>query len=153
MPGAAAIGETLGWRWAFGGNVLLARHIDRVGAARAVSLLLAAIAASLLLWPLGRDVGSMALVTVPWALGCFASNSAQQARLGLAAPALASALIALNSSAMYVGQALGAGGGGVIIARAGYATLHWVALAWLLAAIALSQWAATRMRAARGGHG
>jgi hypothetical protein len=27
----------------------------------------------------------MALVTLPWALGCFSSNSAQQARLGLAA--------------------------------------------------------------------
>jgi hypothetical protein len=35
----------------------------------------------------------MALVLVPWALGCFASNSAQQARLALAAPALATALI------------------------------------------------------------
>ena len=34
-----------------------------------------------LLWPLGQSVWSMALVLVPWALGCFAANSAQQARL------------------------------------------------------------------------
>ena len=35
----------------------------------------------------------MAMLLVPWALGCFSCNSAQQARLGLAAPAWAGALI------------------------------------------------------------
>ena len=44
-------------------------------------------ALSLLLWPLGDTASSrMALVLVPWGLGCFASNSAQQARLGRARP-------------------------------------------------------------------
>ena len=64
----------------------------------------------------------------------------------MAAPTLASALIALNSSAMYVGQALGAGGGGVLVARSGFEDLHWVGLAWLLLALAASVWAAGRMR-------
>jgi predicted MFS family arabinose efflux permease len=66
-----------------------------------VGLLLLCMAASLLLWPLGGSVLAMALVLTPWALGCFSSNSAQQARLGQAAPVLAPALMALNSSAMY----------------------------------------------------
>ena len=91
-------------------------------------------ALSLLAWPLATGFAAMALVLVPWALGCFASNSAQQARLALAAPALAPALIALNSSAMYLGQALGAASGGAMIAAAGYGRLHWVGLAWMLAA-------------------
>ncbi len=128
------------------GNVLVARHVDRLGAPRAVLLTLGAIALSLLLWPLADSLPLMALVMLPWALGCFSSNSAQQSRLVLAAPVLAPALIALNSSAMYAGQALGAASGGVIVAGAGYGPLHWVGLAWMLLAIAASVWAGRRMR-------
>ena len=62
----------------------------------------------MLIWPLATSLALAAIVIIPWGLGCFSSNSAQQARLvGIAAP-LASASIALNSSAMYAGQALGA---------------------------------------------
>jgi hypothetical protein len=43
-------------------------------------------ALSLALWPLAVSVPAMALVTLPWALGCFSSNSAQQARLSSGAP-------------------------------------------------------------------
>ncbi len=128
-------------------NVLLSRHIDRIGAARAVGVLLGCMALSLAIWPLGHSLVWMALVLVPWALGCFASQSAQQARLVLAAPVLAPALVALNSSAMYAGQALGASGGGLLMAQSGYGPLHWVGLAWMLAAIGLSVWAARRMAA------
>ncbi len=146
------------WFGAFGlaGNVLLARHVDRVGAARAVFWLLACIAVSMAAWPLAGGVLAMAVVIVPWALGCFASNSAQQARLGIASPALAPALLSLNTSAIYTGQAIGAAGGGAIVAAqaaagatgtAIYDGLHWAGLAWLLAAIALSAWAQRRMAA------
>ena len=83
---------------------------------------------------------------MPWGLGCFAGNSAQQARLGIAAPAFASALMALNSSAIYLGQAAGAGSGGWLIAHGGYAPLNWLGLGWLLLALALSVWAARRAR-------
>jgi DHA1 family inner membrane transport protein len=83
---------------AFGvlGNVLLTRHIDRLGAAHCTTLALAAMALSMLIWPLASTPLQMALVGLPWALGCFSSNSAQQARLGHAAPALAPALMALE---------------------------------------------------------
>jgi predicted MFS family arabinose efflux permease len=136
------------WFGAFGllGNVVLQRSIDRFGAARCVTLMLGFMAVSLLLWPLGVGLISMALVITPWALGCFSSNSAQQARLGLAAPALAPALMALNTSAMYVGQAIGAAGGGALVAASGYAPLHWAGFSWMLAAIVLSTWLALRMR-------
>jgi predicted MFS family arabinose efflux permease len=137
------------WFGAIGvlGNVLVSRHIDRLGADRVVAGLLCCLAAGLLAWPLGTGLLTMALVITPWAFGCFSSNSAQQARLSLAAPALTPALVALNSSAMYVGQALGASSGGAIIARQGFGPLHWVGLAWMAAAIVLSVWAGRRLAA------
>ncbi|MBX3618476.1 MAG: MFS transporter [Rhizobacter sp.] len=140
------------WTGAFGllGNLLLSRYIDRVGAPRIVALSLGAMAVSMVMWPLATGVISMALVILPWGLGGFASNSAQQARLGLAAPELSTALMALNSSAIYLGQAVGAGGGGAVVAAHAalgesghdlYRSLHWIALAWMAAAISLSVWA------------
>ena len=146
--GASAdqIALLLMWFGAFGllGNVVLTRVIDRIGATTAVGAGLAMIALSLLLWPLGASLATMAVIVVPWALGCFASNSAQQARLSIAAPVLAPALMALNTSALYLGQAAGAASGGWLIAHGGYAPLNWFGLAWLLAAIALSRWAGRR---------
>ena len=127
------------------GNVLMVQRIDRVGASRAVLVALAAMAMSLLLWPLAGTVATMALVLVPWALGCFAANSAQQARLSLAAPALTPALIALNTSGMYLGQALGAASGGAVEVRFGFAQVHWAGLAWLLLAMVVSVWGAGRL--------
>ena len=128
---------------AFGliGNIVLTRMIDRVGPNLAVASTTALIAVSLVLWPLGSTVLTMGLVLIPWALGCFSSNSGQQARLGLAAPALAPALMALNTSAIYLGQAAGAASGGWLIAHFGYAPLNWVGLAWVIAAIVVSLWA------------
>lgn len=155
--GPTEISLLFAWFGAFGvlGNVLLSRHVDRVGAARAVAVLLGMIMLTMLLWPLAVGYVSMALVLVPWALGLFSSNSAQQARLGSAAPALAPALMALNTSAIYLGQAVGAAGGGAVVAAhaaagdsglALYASLHWIGLAWLMAALATSLWAQRRMQ-------
>ena len=133
------------WFGAFGfiGNMLMSRNIERIGAHRAVMIGIASMALSLLIWPLGTSLLLAALVSVPWALGCFASNSAQQARLVGIAPALASGSIALNSSAMYAGQALGAGSGGALIARGQMEMLHWAGFVLLLLAMALSAWAAS----------
>ena len=134
------------WFGLFGllGNVVLSRVIDRVGAGRAVFATMALITLSLLLWPLAGSIALMALVLVPWGLGCFSTNSGQQARLGLAAPAFAPALMALNTSAIYLGQALGAASGGWVVAHAGYAPLSWIGVAWMLPALALSAWATRR---------
>ena len=67
---------------------------------------------------------------------------------------MASALLALNTSAIYLGQAIGAAGGGAIVAahaangetgKALFAGLSWVALAWMVASVTLSVWAQRRM--------
>ncbi len=130
------------------GNLLLTRHIDRLGPARCVALGLASMAFALAVWPWAGSVAAVALVMVPWAMGTFSSNSAQQARLGAAAPALAPALLALNTSAIYAGQALGAAGGGALFAASGWRWLSAAALLWMLAALAASLWAARRARQA-----
>ena len=147
----ASIGITAGqlsllfaWFGAFGllGNVLMSRNIDRIGAPRAVAIGISCMALSLLIWPLGTSLMLAALVSIPWALGCFASNSAQQARLVGIAPALASGSIALNTSAMYAGQAVGAGSGGWLIAQGQMSALHWVGFGGLMLSLAFSVWAA-----------
>lgn len=128
------------WFGAFGfiGNLWVSRYIDHFGAARTVMLAVASMALSLAIWPMGTSLVLAAVVSVPWALGCFASNSAQQARLVGIAPHLASGSIALNTSAMYAGQAVGAASGGWLIAAGQLSNLHWAGLAGLVAAMLLS---------------
>jgi predicted MFS family arabinose efflux permease len=136
----AALSLYFMWFGAFGllGNMLMSRHIDRLGASRAVMIGIALMASSLLLFPLGTTLWLVAAVSVPWALGCFSSNSAQQARLVGIAPQLAAASVALNSSAMYAGQALGAATGGWLLSHDRMDWLHWAGFAGLVAAMATS---------------
>lgn len=128
------------WFGAFGflGNAIMSRYIDRIGPSRAVMAGIISMAVSLLIWPLGTSLVLAALVAVPWALGCFSSNSAQQARLVGIAPNLASGSIALNTSAMYGGQAIGAASGGWLIGLGGMEVLHWAGFFGLLLAMAAS---------------
>lgn len=126
---------------ALAGNLVLNRTVDRVGAALAVTLTLGLTASSMLIWPLATSLPTVALVIVPWALCGFATNSGQQARLGGLSPRLAPALMALNTSAIYLGQALGAAGGGAVLVRHGYTKLHWLSLVWVAIALSLSWWA------------
>lgn len=136
------------WFGAFGflGNFWVTQRIDKLGAPRTVFIAVCSMALSLALWPLGSSLVLAAIVVVPWALGCFSSNSAQQARLFAISPALASGSIALNSSAMYAGQALGAGTGGWLIAHGQMANLHWAGLASLLLALGVSMLATRAQR-------
>ena len=103
-------------------------------------------ALSLLLWPLGTwALWLQAAVMVPWALGCFSANSAQQARLVQMSPVLAPATVALNTSAIYGGQALGAALGGGLIAQGLMRHLNWFGLALMLTAMVLS-WKAAQLQ-------
>jgi predicted MFS family arabinose efflux permease len=139
------------WFGAFGfiGNIVMSRNIDRIGPSRAVMVGVGSMALSLLVWPLGTSISLAALVSIPWALGCFASNSAQQARLVALGPTLASASIALNSSAMYAGQALGAASGGWLISHDRMDDLHWAGFIGLLLSMAVSAWATRFARSSR----
>jgi predicted MFS family arabinose efflux permease len=143
--GAGLLSLLFLWFGAFGliGNLAMTRWVDRLGAPRAVLITLSLMVLSLVLWPLGRyGLLLQALVMVPWALGCFSCNSAQQARLVQISPVLAPASVALNTSALYAGQGLGAAVGGVLIAQGQMLQLQWVGLVLMLLAIGLSAVAA-----------
>jgi predicted MFS family arabinose efflux permease len=89
---------------------------------------------------------ALTALLLPWGLGCFAANSSQQARLVALAPGLATASIALNSSAMYLGQAAGAATGGWLLARGPSSWMNWCGLACLVSAMLLSVHVARRRR-------
>lgn len=76
----------------------------------------------------------MACSVAIWGLGFASTNSMQQVRLVTAAPALAPASVSLNTSVLYIGQAVGSAIGGVLYVRdllygAGYVAVVFVALA------------------------
>jgi predicted MFS family arabinose efflux permease len=127
----------------FVGNAFVARNIDSIGPSRSVMISLACMVCGLMLWPLGNSIAWLALAFVPWGLGVFSTNSAQQARLVHLAPDLASASIALNSSAIYAGQAIGAGLGGWLVLRQGLPALPGYALGGMVLAMGVS-WQASR---------
>ena len=146
--GPEAVSFLFLWFGAFSlvGNLLLTRWINRLGAARCVNIGLLLITLTLLAWPWARNVGLMAMIIMPWALGVFSSNSAQQARVSASAPGFAPALLALNTSAIYVGQAVGAATGGAILTASGFGSLHGAALGFMALALILSVWLGRRMR-------
>jgi predicted MFS family arabinose efflux permease len=121
------------------GNIIAGRLIDRLHPPRIIYAALAAMLAAFLMWPATR--GSFALMMLAlmlWGFGCFAINISQQARLVALAPQLTSASIALNSSGIYLGQALGAMGGALVIGEAGLGALSWAGAIFLAAAIGVS---------------
>lgn len=127
------------------GNIALSRGIARIGADRGARVALGFVFWGLLLW-IGalsglQTIGAVAVAIFVWGLGNFAFNSSQQARLAQSAPALASASIALNSSSLYAGQAMGAALGGFLVVALGYDALGPVALLIVGAAFACSVWA------------
>lgn len=76
----------------------------------------------------------MACSVALWGLGFASTNSMQQVRLVAVAPALASASVSLNTSMLYVGQAVGSAIGGLLYARelfygSGFIAAGFVALA------------------------
>ena len=154
-PSPSELSLLFGWFGACGllGNVLLSKHVDRVGAAKAVNVCLLLMSVSLLCWSLGSTLALALLVLTPWGLGMFATNSAQQARLIQLSPALASGSVALNTSAIYLGQAIGAAAGGWLIEHNGMMQLHWFGGVGVLLALLMSLLAArAARRAAQASH-
>jgi predicted MFS family arabinose efflux permease len=78
----------------------------------------------------------MAIGILMIGIGLTSVNSMQQARLVAEAPDLASATVALNTSVLYVGQAIGSGIGGFFYAQGLYAASGFTALAFFVLAFA-----------------
>lgn len=123
----------------FLGMLLLTKRIDRTGPAPIVTLSILAFIVSSVTWGLASGIVGAIVVISPWALVGFAWNSSQQARLAGIVPHAASASIALNTSAIYLGQAVGAGLGGWLILHGQMVNLHWATVVFLLGALALNR--------------
>ena len=78
----------------------------------------------------------MACSVVIWGLGFASTNSMQQVRLVGAAPSLASASVSLNTSVLYIGQAIGSAIGGALYAHDLLHEAGFVAMAFVAAAFA-----------------
>ncbi|MGA9087856.1 MAG: MFS transporter [Bradyrhizobium sp.] len=119
----------------FIGVVLATRIVDSWGAYEASVLFTVLVLTGVTGWALSAGVYPLMACSVAiWGLGFASSNSMQQVRLVSAAPELASASVSLNTSVLYVGQAIGSAIGGLLYARdlligAGYASMAFVALA------------------------
>jgi predicted MFS family arabinose efflux permease len=119
------------------GNVWATRRIAARGATSNVSISLVLMLVGMtFLATFGSWWFAFAVGIFAWGVGIFANNSSQQARLVVASPELAGASIALNTSMIYLGQAIGTTFGGAVIATAGY---HWLpACGAVVMAIALA---------------
>lgn len=128
------------------GNTIGSRMVQSVAVHRVIGMALFSLCTGFLIFGImfGNYWGSMVGLAL-WGFGTFSSNSLQQSRLVGLAPALASATVALNTSAVYLGQAIGAGAGGALIKGGATVTSVWVGLAFLLSSLAASLYA-TRLR-------
>ncbi len=122
----------------FVGILIATRIVDRWGAYRTSLLFNAMVAAGIVGWALGAGVYvAMAMAVTVWGLGFAATNSMQQVRLVAAAPSLASASVSLNTSVLYIGQAIGSFVGGLFYEREYLHGVGFVAVAFLAVALML----------------
>jgi predicted MFS family arabinose efflux permease len=117
------------------GTATATRIVDSWGAWKTSVLFTTLLLAGVAGWALSAGIYSLMAVSVAiWGLGFASTNSMQQVRLVGAAPSLASASVSLNTSVLYIGQAVGSAIGGFLYARelfyaAGYVASAFVALA------------------------
>ena len=126
------------------GSLIAAAAIDRLGAPRTASVCLVLVIIGLTVWSSsGSSLAFAAIGLVIWGSGSGPAIAAQQARLIAADPMAASATVALNTSLLYAGQAIGTALGGWTLAsghadRSGQLAVALVVLA-LVASIAAKQ--------------
>lgn len=119
------------------GNTIASHIVARFGAPGIILAALIGILVGLVI--IGLFPSNFVLAAIGgmlWGLGTFSSNSLQQSRLIALAPALAGASVALNTSTIYLGQAVGAATGGFLITHDVITLIPWAGAALLIVAIA-----------------
>ncbi|AXK83936.1 MFS transporter [Pseudolabrys taiwanensis] len=120
------------------GNIIASAVVTRFGIERTLAGCLAAIVIGMALWAAGAGLPAVMGIGVGiWGLGFASINSMQQARLAVAAPDLTSASIAMNTSILYVGQAIGSGVGGALFATGHVHLVGYTGFALIVAAAVL----------------
>jgi DHA1 family inner membrane transport protein len=135
----------------FVGNVLASRVVDSWGGYRTSLTTMSLMLVGIAVWALGAGIVPAMMVSVTlWGFSFASANSMQQVRLAGAAPLFASASVSLNTSALYIGQAIGSGIGGVLFARELYFAIGYVGVGFVglaLAAVVASRRAGPRQSA------
>jgi predicted MFS family arabinose efflux permease len=137
-PQLIAIGFALFGVCGFLGNVATMRLVGALGPFRMSLVLMTGLLIGSVLWVAGAATAAVPLLLASvlfWGLAFAALNSMQQTRLIAAAPAYGSASVALNTSMLYVGQAVGSGLGGLYFARDQIQGNGYVALGFILLAL------------------
>jgi MFS transporter, DHA1 family, inner membrane transport protein len=122
----------------FIGVAIATRIVDSWGAWKTSVLFTALMLAGVTGWAVSAGIYPLMAVSVAiWGLGFASTNSMQQVRLVGTAPALASASVSLNTSVLYIGQAVGSAIGGFLYARdllyaSGYVSAAFIALALVM---------------------
>ncbi|HEX7791725.1 MAG TPA: MFS transporter [Afipia sp.] len=120
------------------GNVIASRFVDTWGSYRTSLIMMSSLLLGVIAWALGSGfVPAMLASMIPWGFGFASTNSMQQVRLAGAAPLFASASVSLNTSALYTGQAIGSGIGGVLFARESYFAMGYVSVAFIALALTM----------------
>src|ERR1700738_3258283 len=140
QAGPDAIGLVFAAYGVFGfiGIAIATRIVDSWGAYKTSLLFTTLLLTGVTGWALSAGIYPLMACSVAiWGLGFASTNSMQQVRLVGAAPALASASVSLQTSVVYVGEAIGSVIGGVLYARellysAGYVAMGFVALALMM---------------------
>jgi DHA1 family inner membrane transport protein len=137
-PDAVGLVFALYGIFGFIGIAIATRIVDSWGAYKTSLLFTTVLLTGITGWALSAgNYPLMACSVAIWGLGFASTNSMQQVRLVTAAPTLASASVSLNTSVLYIGQAVGSAVGGVLYARdllygAGYVSMGFVALALMV---------------------
>jgi DHA1 family inner membrane transport protein len=135
-PDAVGLVFALYGVFGFVGIVIATRIVDSWGPYKTSLLFTVLMLTGIAGWALTAGLyplmaGSVAI----WGLGFASTNSMQQVRLVAAAPALASASVSLNTSVLYVGQAVGSAIGGMLYVRELFASTGYVAAAFVMLAL------------------
>ncbi len=120
----------------FIGNVIASRVVDAWGAYRTSLTMMSVMLLGISIWALGAGVvPAMLAAMFVWGFAFAAATSMQQVRLAAAAPLFASATVSLNTSGLYVGQAIGSGIGGALFAHEMYYAIGYVGAGFLALAL------------------
>ncbi|MBN8971027.1 MAG: MFS transporter [Rhizobiales bacterium] len=135
-PAAIAVVFSLYGIFGFIGNVAATQLVDRWGGYRTSLVFVTVLLIGMSAWAIGAGMlAAMAIGVSIWGLGFASSNSMQQVRLVGAAPLFAGASVSLNTSVLYVGQAIGSAIGGMLFVRDMLHTAGYVAVAFVVVAL------------------
>jgi MFS transporter, DHA1 family, inner membrane transport protein len=156
LAGPDAVGLVFALYGVFGfiGIAIATRIVDSWGAYNTSLLFTVLMLTGITGWALSAGIYPLMACSVAiWGLGFASTNSMQQVRLVGAAPAHASASVSLNTSVLYIGQAVGSAIGGMLYVRdllydAGYVAVAFIALA-LVAVISSGRLSGVRTASSR----